>query len=111
MSENIRPDQIPYNAMIAVGLRMTKGFEKHGDYRKRLEEHGPKYWWDHMLFHIAELKKGNRYTGSGDSHADAIICDAMLYKEALLLQDKRKEAEDLEREMLTEGKQVNKEEG
>jgi len=100
MSENIRPDQIPYNAMKAVGLRMTKGYEKHGDYRKRLEEHPPKYWWDHMLFHIGELKKGNRYTGSGDSHADAIICDAMLYKEALLLEDERKESEKLEKEIL-----------
>jgi len=100
MSENIRWSQVPAVALKAIALRMTKGFDKHGDYLKRLEEHPPKYWWDHFDWHRKEYNKGNRYTGSGDSHIDAMICDLMLYKEALLLEDERKESEKLEKEML-----------
>jgi len=99
MSENIWK-QVPVKALNAIAQRMQKGFEKHGDYLKRLEEQGPKYWWSHFEWHLKEYKKGNRYTGSGDSHVDAMMCDLMLYKEALMLEDKRKESEKLEKEML-----------
>jgi len=113
---NDRPDQIPMNALKAVLKRMTHGYYKlqdsgqDGDYRTRVETKPKEYFWDHMMFHVREIKKGERFTGSGDSHAVAIVCDAMLYYEALMAEDKRREAEKLETEMLTGENGVNEEE-
>lgn len=84
-SKQIKYNQIPAIALEDVGHRMTKGYNKgHGDYRKRIETEDPQHWLDHAEWHLNQIKKGELYTGSGDPHAIAVICDMMIWHEAML---------------------------
>jgi hypothetical protein len=95
----IKYNQIPAIALEDVGRRMTHGHDKgHGDYKGRLLEVTRLHFLDHAVWHINQFKsKGEKYTGSGDSHILAAICDLMMFYES-----------ELERGMLTRKNGVNK---
>ena len=91
MTDQIKYNQIPAITLNDVGKRMTHGHKKHGDYRKRMMELPRFHYLDHLLWHIEQfydIKKRKLkdnpelFTGSGDSHALAIACDAMIFYES-----------------------------
>jgi len=95
-------NQVPKRALEAIIDRMTYGYyklEKNGedaDYLRRIETHDAEYWKKHAKFHMDEIMKGERTTGSGDSHAIALACDAMLLEERQMFEDDQRKAKEMQ---------------
>jgi hypothetical protein len=85
MTEEEKNRQIPTQSMLAVRDRMAYGYTKHGDYLKRLETRSKEDLWNHAMWHIDQIKNGEQFTGSGDLHIIASICDLMLVYEKDLM--------------------------